>query len=158
MAKDLNEQYDILRKGVENAKNVASGDAGVIADAIGSTGGWKSGNPFNDTIEENLKDLQHSTDAYQLKLSAFDEATKSKMDSVASAILGAAGAGKTLEDKIRILADEGGQKWAWLFSMVLLVWGSTSVSFRGSVSVGFPAFCCCRFSLRMLRSSLFSDM
>lgn len=111
-AKDLNEQYDILRKGVENAKNVASGDAGVIADAIGSTGGWKSGNPFNDTIEENLKDLQHSTDAYQLKLSAFDEATKSKMDSVASAILGAAGAGKTLEDKIRILADEGGQKWA----------------------------------------------
>ena len=120
-AKDLNEQYDILRKGVENAKNVASGDAGLIADAIGSTGGWKSGNPFNDTIEENLKDLQHSTDAYQLKLSAFDEATKSKMDSVASAILGAAGAGKTLEDKIRILADEGGQKWA-VFQANMVKW------------------------------------
>lgn len=120
-AKDLNEQYDILRKGVENAKNVASGDAGVIADAIGSTGGWKSGNPFNDAIEENLKDLQHSTDAYQLKLSAFDEATKSKMDSVASAILGAAGAGKTLEDKIRILADEGGQKWA-VFKYNMVKW------------------------------------
>lgn len=120
-AKDLNEQYDILREGVENAKNVASGDAGVIADAIGSTGGWKSGNPFNDTIEENLKDLQHSTDAYQLKLSAFDELTKSKMDSVASAILGAAGAGKTLEDKIRILADEGGQKWA-VFQANMVKW------------------------------------
>lgn len=120
-AKDLNEQYDILREGVENAKNVASGDAGVIADAIGSTGGWKSGNPFNDTIEENLKDLQHSTDAYQLKLSAFDEATKSKMDSVARAILGAAGAGKTLEDKIRILADEGGQKWA-VFQANMVKW------------------------------------
>lgn len=120
-AKDLNEQYDILREGVENAKNVASGDAGVIADAIGSTGGWKSGNPFNDTIEENLKDLQHSTDAYQLKLSAFDEVTKSKMDSVASAILGAAGAGKTLEDKIRILADEGGQKWA-VFQANMVKW------------------------------------
>lgn len=120
-AKDLNEQYDILRKGVENAKNVASGDAGMIADAIGSTGGWKSGNPFNDTIEENLKDLQHSTDAYQLKLSAFDELTKSKMDSVASAILGAAGAGKTLEDKIRILADEGGQKWA-VFQANMVKW------------------------------------
>ena len=120
-AKDLNEQYDILREGVENAKNVASGDAGMIADAIGSTGGWKSGNPFNDTIEENLKDLQHSTDAYQLKLSAFDEATKSKMDSVASAILGAAGAGKTLEDKIRILADEGGQKWA-VFQANMVKW------------------------------------
>lgn len=120
-AKDLNEQYDILQKGVENAKNVASGDAGVIADAIGSTGGWKSGNPFNDTIEENLKDLQHSTDAYQLKLSAFDEVTKSKMDSVASAILGAAGAGKTLEDKIRILADEGGQKWA-VFQANMVKW------------------------------------
>lgn len=119
--KDLNEQYDILRKGVENAKNVASGDAGMIADAIGSTGGWKSGNPFNDTIEENLKDLQHSTDAYQLKLSAFDEVTKSKMDSVASAILGAAGAGKTLEDKIRILADEGGQKWA-VFQANMVKW------------------------------------
>lgn len=120
-AKDLNEQYDILRNGVENAKNVASGDAGMIADAIGSTGGWKSGNPFNDTIEENLKDLQRSTDAYQLKLSAFDEATKSKMDSVASAILGAAGAGKTLEDKIRILADEGGQKWA-VFQANMVKW------------------------------------
>ena len=120
-AKDLNEQYDILRKGVENAKNVASGDAGMIADAIGSTGGWKSGNPFNDTIEENLKDLQHSIDAYQLKLSAFDEATKSKMDSVASAIIGAAGAGKTLEDKIRILADEGGQKWA-VFQANMVKW------------------------------------
>lgn len=120
-AKDLNEQYDILRKGVENAKNVASGDAGMIADAIGSTGGWKSGNPFNDTIEENLKDLQHSTDAYQLKLSTFDELTKSKMDSVASAILGAAGAGKTLEDKIRILADEGGQKWA-VFQANMVKW------------------------------------
>lgn len=120
-AKDLNEQYDILRKGVENAKNVASGDAGMIADAIGSTGGWKSGNPFNDTIEENLKDLQRSTDAYQLKLSAFDEATKSKMDSVASAILGAAGAGKTLEDKIRILSDEGGQKWA-VFQANMVKW------------------------------------
>lgn len=120
-AKDLNEQYDILREGVENAKNVASGDAGMIADAIGSTGGWKSGNPFNDTIEENLKDLQHSTDAYQLKLSAFDEATKSKMDSVTSAILGAAGAGKTLEDKIRILADEGGQKWA-VFQANMVKW------------------------------------
>lgn len=120
-AKDLNEQYDILRKGVENAKNVASGDAGMIADAIGSTGGWKSGNPFDDTIEENLKDLQHSTDAYQLKLSTFDELTKSKMDSVASAILGAAGAGKTLEDKIRILADEGGQKWA-VFQADMVKW------------------------------------
>lgn len=130
-AKDLNEQYDILRKGVENAKNVASGDAGMIADAIGSTGGWKSGNPFNDTIEENLKDLQHSTDAYQLKLSAFDEATKSKMDSVASAILGAAGAGKTLEDKIRILADEGGQKWA-VFQANMVKWnGNIAYSIRG---------------------------
>lgn len=123
-AKDLNEQYDILRKGVENAKNVALGDAGMIADAIGSTGGWKSGNPFNDTIEENLKGLQRSTDAYQLKLSAFDEATKSKMDSVASAILGAAGAGKTLEDKIRILADEGGQKWA-VFQANMVKWNKS---------------------------------
>lgn len=130
-AKDLNEQYDILRKGVENAKNVASGDAGMIADAIGSTGGWKSGNPFNDTIEKNLKDLQHSTDAYQLKLSTFDELTKSKMDSVASAILGAAGAGKTLEDKIRILADEGGQKWA-IFQANMVKWnGNIAYSIKG---------------------------
>lgn len=130
-AKDLNEQYDILRKGVENAKNVASGDAEMIADAIGSTGGWKSGNPFNDTIEENLKDLQHSTDAYQLKLSTFDELTKSKMDSVASAILGAAGAGKTLEDKIRILADEGGQKWA-IFQANMVKWnGNIAYSIKG---------------------------
>jgi len=120
-AKSLSEQYDILRKGVEAAKDTASGDARIIADAKGSTGGWQAGNPFNDTLDENLEDLQKSMDEFQLKLGAFDARTREKMNSVADSILGPVAAGKTLEEKIRTLADEGGQKWA-IFQARMVKW------------------------------------
>ena len=55
------------------------------------------------------------------------------------------------------MASISGSIWSWLFSMVLLVWGSTSVSFRGSVSVGFPAFCMvCAFHSVALPDIFFS--
>lgn len=111
-AKDLNEQYEILRKGVEGAKNMASGDAEVIANAIGATGGWTgAGNPFNDSLEKNLQDMKESSDAYQRQLSALDSHTRAKMESVANSLLKPADASKTLEEKIRILSEEGGRKW-----------------------------------------------
>lgn len=111
-AKDLNEQYEILRKGVEGAKNMASGDAAVIANAIGATGGWTgTGNPFNDSLEKNLQDMKESSDAYQRQLSALDSRTRAKMESVANSLLKPADASKTLEEKIRILSEEGGRKW-----------------------------------------------
>lgn len=111
-AKDLNEQYEILRKGVEGAKNMASGDAEVIANAIGATGGWTgAGNPFNDSLEKNLQDMKESSDAYQRQLSALDSRTRAKMESVANSLLKPADASKTLEEKIRILSEEGGRKW-----------------------------------------------
>ena len=111
-AKDLNEQYEILRKGVEGAKNMASGDAEVIANALGATGGWTgAGNPFNDSLEKNLQDMKDSSDAYQRQLSALDSRTRSKMESVANSLLKPADASKTLEEKIRILSEEGGRKW-----------------------------------------------
>lgn len=111
-AKDLNEQYEILRKGVEGAKDMASGDAKVIANALGATGGWTgAGNPFNDSLEKNLQDMKESSDAYQRQLSALDSRTRAKMESVANSILKPADASKTLEEKIRILQEEGGRKW-----------------------------------------------
>ncbi len=111
-AKDLNEQYEILRKGVEGAKNMASGDAKVIANALGATGGWTgAGNPFNDSLEKNLQDMKESSDAYQRQLSALDSRTRAKMESVANSLLKPADASKTLEEKIRILSEEGGRKW-----------------------------------------------
>lgn len=111
-AKDLNEQYEILRNGVEAAKNLALGDAEVIANALGATGGWTgAGNPFNDSLEKNLQDMKESSDAYQRQLSALDSRTRAKMESVANSLLKPADASKTLEEKIRILSEEGGRKW-----------------------------------------------
>lgn len=111
-AKDLNEQYEILRKGVEGAKDMASGDAEVIANALGATGGWTGAdNPFNDSLEKNLQDMKESSDAYQRQLSALDSRTRAKMESVANSLLKPADASKTLEEKIRILSEEGGRKW-----------------------------------------------
>lgn len=112
-AKSLSEQYDILRQGVDRAKNVAAGDADLIADAIGASGGWKTGNPFNDTVEENVQDMQKSMAAYQIKLASMDENTKKHLSSIADEYLSAADKTKTLEEKIRILADRGGASWQW---------------------------------------------
>lgn len=124
-AKDLNEQYEILRKGVEGAKNMASGDAEVIANALGATGGWTgAGNPFNDSLEKNLQDMKESSDAYQRQLSALDSRTRAKMESVANSLLKPADASKTLEEKIRILSEEGGRKWG-TFQARMIKWNKS---------------------------------
>ena len=112
-AKSLSEQYDVLRQGVDKAKNVAAGDADLIAEAIGASGGWKTSNPFNDTVTENVEQMQKSMAAYQVKLASMDENTKKHLSSIADEYLSAADKTKTLEEKIRILADRGGASWQW---------------------------------------------
>lgn len=111
-AKSLNEQYDILKSGVDSAKDRAYDDASVVANAIGSTGGMMSGKPFNDTITENINDMHESMAKLDIQLSALDENTKVKMESIANSLLAPADRSKTLADKIRILSEEGGQRWS----------------------------------------------
>lgn len=113
-AKNLNEQYDILNKGIiaarDNSQQEAN-DSDVVAGALGASGGWGSGNPFADTIEESVEDLNEAVVKYQTLLSGLDEDTKSRMDSVANQFLKPEERAMSLEEKIRILAERGGANW-----------------------------------------------
>jgi hypothetical protein len=120
-AKGLNEQYDILKQGVDKAKGVAEGDADLIAGAIGATGGWTGLNPFNDKVTENIEDMRKAMAAYNVRLSAMDDNTKSHLNSIADSYLSAADKTRTLEEKIRIVADRGGADWLW-FKMRVGKW------------------------------------
>ncbi len=111
-AKGLNEQYDILKQGVDKAKGVAEGDADLIAGAIGATGGWTGLNPFNDKVTENIEDMRKAMAAYNVRLAAMDDNTKSHLNSIADSYLSAADKTKTLEEKIRIVAEAGSMNWA----------------------------------------------
>ena len=113
-AKNLNEQYDILNKGTiaarDNSQQEAN-DSDVVAGALGASGGWGSGNPFADTIEESVEDLNKAVVKYQTLLSGLDEDTKSRMDSVANQFLKPEERAMSLDEKIRILAERGGANW-----------------------------------------------
>lgn len=113
-AKNLNEQYDILNKGIiaarDNSQQEAN-DSDVVAGALGASGGWDSGNPFADTIEESVEDLNKAVVKYQTLLSGLDEDTKSRMDSVANQFLKPEERAMSLDEKIRILAERGGANW-----------------------------------------------
>lgn len=113
-AKNLNEQYDILNKGIiaarDNSQQEAN-DSDVVAGALGASGGWGSGNPFADTIEESVEDLNKAVVKYQTLLSGLDEETKSRMDSVANQFLKPEERAMSLDEKIRILAERGGANW-----------------------------------------------
>ena len=113
-AKNLNEQYDILNKGIiaarDNSQQEAN-DSDVVAGALGASGGWGSGNPFADTIEESVEDLNEAVVKYQTLLSGLDEDTKSRMDSVANQFLKPEERAMSLDEKIRILAERGGANW-----------------------------------------------
>lgn len=113
-AKNLNEQYDILNKGIiaarDNSQQEAN-DSDVVAGALGASGGWDSGNPFADTIEESVEDLNEAVVKYQTLLSGLDEDTKSRMDSVANQFLKPEERAMSLDEKIRILAERGGANW-----------------------------------------------
>ena len=113
-AKNLNEQYDILNKGIiaarDNSQQEAN-DSDVVAGALGASGGWGSGNPFADTIEESVEDLNKAVVKYQTLLSGLDEDTKSRMDSVANQFLKPEERAMSLDEKIRILAERGGANW-----------------------------------------------
>lgn len=113
-AKNLNEQYDILNKGIiaarDNSQQEAN-DSDVVAGALGASGGWGTGNPFADTIEESVEDLNKAVVKYQTLLSGLDEEIKSRMDSVANQFLKPEERVMSLDEKIRILAERGGANW-----------------------------------------------
>lgn len=113
-AKNLNEQYDILNKGIVAARDNSqqeANDSDVVAGALGASGGWGSGNPFADTIEESVEDLNEDVVKYQTLLSGLDEETKSRMDSVANQFLKPEERAMSLDEKVRILAERGGANW-----------------------------------------------
>ena len=113
-AKNLNEQYDILNKGIVAARDNSqqeANDSDVIAGALGASGGWGSGNPFADTIEDAVADLNEAVVKYQTLLSGLDEETKSRMDSVANQFLKPEERAMSLDEKVRILAERGGANW-----------------------------------------------
>ena len=105
-AKNLNEQYDIL-----NNSQQEENDSDVVAGALGASGGWGSGNPFADTMEDAVEDLNEAVIKYQTLLSGLDEDTKSRMDSVANQFLKPEERAMSLDEKIRILAERGGANW-----------------------------------------------
>lgn len=112
--KNLNEQYDILNKGIVAARDNSqqeANDSDVVAGALGASGGWGSGNPFADTIEDAVEDLNEAVVKYQTLLSGLDEDTKSRMDSVANQFLKPEERAMSLDEKIRILAERGGANW-----------------------------------------------
>lgn len=113
-AKNLNEQYDILNKGIVAARDNSqqeANDSDVVAGALGASGGWGSGNPFADTMEDAVEDLNKAVIKYQTLLSGLDEDTKSRMDSVANQFLKPEERAMSLDEKIRILAERGGANW-----------------------------------------------
>lgn len=113
-AKNLNEQYDILNKGIVAARDNSqqeANDSDVVAGALGASGGWGSGNPFADTIEDAVEDLNEAVVKYQTLLSGLDEETKSRMDSVANQFLKPEERAMSLDEKVRILAERGGANW-----------------------------------------------
>ena len=113
-AKNLNEQYDILNKGIVAARDNSqqeANDSDVVAGALGASGGWGSGNPFADTLEDAVESLNEAVIKYQTLLSGLDEETKSRMDSVANQFLKPEERTMSLDEKIRILAERGGANW-----------------------------------------------
>lgn len=113
-AKNLNEQYDILNKGIVAARDNSqqeANDSDVVAGALGASGGWGSGNPFADTMEDAVEDLNEAVIKYQTLLSGLDEDTKSRMDSVANQFLKPEERAMSLDEKNRILAERGGANW-----------------------------------------------
>lgn len=113
-AKNLNEQYDILNKGIVAARDNSqqeANDSDVVAGALGASGGWGSGNPFADTLEDAVESLNEAVIKYQTLLSGLDEETKSRMDSVANQFLKPEERTMSLDEKIRILAEKGGANW-----------------------------------------------
>ena len=113
-AKNLNEQYDILNKGIVAARDNSqqeANDSDVVAGALGASGGWGSGNPFADTLEDAVESLNEAVIKYQTLLSGLDEETKSRMDSIANQFLKPEERTISLDEKIRILAERGGANW-----------------------------------------------
>lgn len=118
-ATQLSKQYDILIEATRQVKSNASFEAGMVAKAIGETGGWTSDNPFGDTIEENVQDLNESAGKMDTQLSAFSANTKKYMETAFASMNRAKYGAGTLADKLRELSkSENSSDWE-IFSLKL---------------------------------------
>lgn len=113
-ATELSKQYDILIEATRQVKSNASFEAGMTAKAIGATGGWMAGNPFDDTIEENIKDLEESAGQCETQLSGLSASAKQHMQTVFASMDKAKYGAGSLVDKLRELSkSENNADWAY---------------------------------------------
>jgi hypothetical protein len=111
---ELSKQYDILIEATRQVKSNASFEAGMTAKAIGATGGWMAGNPFDDTIEENIKDLEESAGQCETQLSGLSASAKQHMQTVFASMDKAKYGAGSLVDKLRELSkSENNADWAY---------------------------------------------
>lgn len=125
-ARDLSEEYDILKKKVTDVKEASSlnkGEAQMYAEAKKASGaGFIGGASWlgqwtgvgQDDIDKNIEDVGQSLAKLQLKLEKFSGSTRTKMNEVADSLLGARAAGMSFEQKLSTLFSENGinRKWA----------------------------------------------
>lgn len=124
-ARDLSEEYDILKKKVTDVKEASSldkGEAQMYAEAKKASGaGFFGGASWlgqwtgvgQDDIDENIEDVGQSFAKLQLKLEKFSGSTRTKMNEVADSLLGARAAGMSLEQKLSTLFSENGINRKW---------------------------------------------
>lgn len=130
-ATELSKQYDILIEATRQVKSNATFEAGMTAKAIGATGGWMAGNPFDDTIEENIKDLEESAGQCETQLSGLSASAKQHMETVFASMGKAKYGAGSLVDKLRELSkSENNADWAY-FSEQLRNSGADMESITG---------------------------
>lgn len=124
-ARDLSEEYDILKKKVTDVKEASSlnkGEAQMYAEAKKASGaGFIGGASWlgqwtgvgQDDIDKNIEDVGQSLAKLQLKLEKFSGSTRTKMNEVADSLLGARAAGMSFEQKLSTLFSENGINRKW---------------------------------------------
>lgn len=124
-ARDLSEEYDILKKKVTDVKEASSlskGEAQMYAEAKKASGaGFIGGASWlgqwtgvgQDDIDKNIEDVGQSLAKLQLKLEKFSGSTRTKMNKVADSLLGARAAGMSFEQKLSTLFSENGINRKW---------------------------------------------
>lgn len=109
-AGNLVEQYKVLKKAVEDAKNSSDTEdkyAPVISAAIAMSGDW-----FNDNITVNAQDVEGYFNALSVVIDGFDSQTRAKMESVANSMLKPEDASLSLEEKILKLYESGEENYS----------------------------------------------
>ena len=139
-AGDLSKQYDVLKQKVKEARDATqfsekfsnaavgavarSGQSQMVGEGLNTSHletGWKSWIPdfigwvsgiFDDDLETNANELVDSMNKVSLSIStAFDDSQRQRIENVANSLLPANDHVKSLEEKIAILRDKGGDSW-----------------------------------------------